>query len=158
MTPPMSRSLVKQKGVAAVEMGIMLIPLATLVFGITELGRAFYQYNSIAKATRDAVRFMSGQGPDPDPYSVPKTQARCLVVYGNDACTGPALVPGLTTSLVNVYDAGTDPTTHGAQPTGSGVVNLVTVSVVGYSFTSVIPFVVPNLTFNEIGTTMRQVL
>jgi hypothetical protein len=80
------------------------------------------------------------------------------VVYGNDACTGPALVPGLTTSLVHVYDAGTDPTTHGAQPTGSGVVNLVTVSVVGYSFASVVPFVVPNLTFNEIGTTMRQVL
>jgi hypothetical protein len=29
---------------------------------------------------------------------------------------------------------------------------------VGYSFASVVPFVVPNLTFNEIGTTMRQVL
>lgn len=155
MIPHMSRSLIKQKGVAAVEMGIMLIPLVTLVFGITELGRAFYQYNSIAKATRDAARFLSGQGPgDANDIST----ARCLAVYGNGTCSGSPLVPGLTVSQVSVCDSSNCAATHAAQTTGSGVINLVTVSVVGYSFTSVVPFVVPNLTFNEIGTTMRQVL
>ncbi|MGE5523483.1 MAG: TadE/TadG family type IV pilus assembly protein [Rhodospirillaceae bacterium] len=151
----MKRALKRQRGVAAVEMGIVLIPLVTLVFGITELGRAFYQYNSLAKATRDAARYLSAQGPgDADDIAV----AKCMVVYGNSTCSGSALVPGLTVSQVSVCDASNCASTHGAQTTGSGVVNLVTVSVVGYSFTSIVPFVVPNLTFNDIGTTMRQVL
>jgi len=150
----MRTRLSRQKGVAAVEMGIVLIPLVVLVFGITELGRAFYQYNTLAKGTRDAARFLSAQGPgDPNDVAI----AQCMVVYGNGTCTGSPLVPGLATSQVSVCDSTNCPGNL-AQPTGSEVINLVTVSVVGYAFTSVVPFVVPSLTFNDISTTMRQVL
>lgn len=145
----------KQKGVAAVELGILLFPLLLLTFGVTELGRAFYQYNSLVKSTRDAVRFLSSQGPG-DPTDA--NTAKCLAVYGRTTCTGTALVPGLTAAMVIICDSLSCPTTHQNQATGSGVINLVTVTINGYPFTSMAPFFVPNITFGPISTTMRQVL
>lgn len=149
----------KQRGVAAVELGIVLIPLVLLAFGITEFGRAIYQYNALAKATRDATRFLSAQGPgDANDISA----AKCLTVYGNKACTGNPLIPNLTTAMVTVCDSSNCPS-HLNQTTStesgvSGPINLVTVTVTGYPFTSLVPFVVPSMAFGEISTTMRQVL
>ena len=151
----MKQSLYRQQGVAAVEMALVLIPLVTLLFGITEFGRALYQYNTLAKATRDGARYLSAQGPG-DAAEIGKAQ--CLVVYGNDACNGSPLVPGLTTAQVTVCDATSCPSTNASQATGSGVINLVTVTVTGFAFSSAVPFVVPNITFNNISTTMRQIL
>jgi Flp pilus assembly protein TadG len=145
----------KQRGVAAVELGIVLIPLVLLAFAITEFGRAVYEYNTVAKMTRDATRFLSGQGPgDPNDISA----AKCLTVYGNKACTGVPLVPNLTTAMVNICDSTSCAGTHQSQPTGSGVINLVTVSVTGCPFTSLVPLFVPSMNFGSISTTMRQVL
>lgn len=144
----------KQRGIAAVELAIVLIPLVLLAFGITEFGRAIYQYNALTKATRDATRFLSAQGAgDPNDISA----AKCLAVYGNKTCTGNLLVPNLTTAMVSVCDSSNCPD-HQNQSTGSGVINLVTVTVTGYPFTSLVPFVVPSMTFGAISTTMRQVL
>lgn len=144
----------KQRGVAAVELGIVIVPLVLLAFGITEFGRAFYQYNTLAKATRDAARFLSSQGAgDPNDLAI----ARCLAVHGNRTCEGSPLVPDLSTAMVDVLDS-TNSASHANQETGSGVVNLVTVQVTGYPFTSLVSFVVPNMSFGPIATTMRQVL
>lgn len=149
--------LTHQKGVAAVEFGLLLIPLVTLAFGITELGRAMYQYNAISKATRDAARYMSMQTPG---SAGAMTTARCLVVHGNPACSGSSLAPGLTLANVTVKDSSTNPGTHALQPVSvgggpvTGVANLVTVEVSGFQFVSLVSFVVPNITFGTIGTTM----
>ena len=54
----MSRKLssrMLQRGVATIEAAFLLIPLVILLLGIAELGRVFYQYNTIAKATRDGA-------------------------------------------------------------------------------------------------------
>lgn len=145
----------KQRGVAAVELAILLIPLVLLAFGITEFGRAIYQYNALAKATRDAVRFLSAQGPG-DAGAI--ATARCLAVYGSrTTCSGTPLTPALTTAMVNICDSSNCPS-HQNQATGSGVINLVTVTITAYPFTSLVPFVMPNITFGPISTTMRQVL
>lgn len=152
----------KQKGAAAVELAVLLIPLVLIAFGITEFGRAFFEYNAIAKGTRDGVRSLTMKGPlDPaDPSSSSDiTQTKCMVIYGNAGCTGTARVPYLTAAMVSICDSWTCPATHSAQSTGTGVVNLVTVTVTGYTFTPLVPFIMPNpLTFNDISTTMRQVL
>ena len=150
-----------QKGVAAVEFGLLLIPLVTLAFGITEFGRAMYQYNTIAKATRDAARYLSTE--DAGKASA-ATTARCLVVYGKTSCEGAPLVPGLADGNVTVAikDSTTNPGTHALQPIpdvsgaggGSGIVNLVSVEVSGFKFNSLVPFVVTDVTFGPIGTTM----
>lgn len=145
----------KQRGVAAVELGILLFPLLLLTFGVTEFGRAIYQYNVLAKSTRNAARFLSGQGPG-DPADV--ITAQCLAVFGNKGCTGSTLVPNLTVAMVSMCDSVSCPTLFQNQPTGSGVINLVSVTITAYPFSSLIPFVVPDISFGPISTTMRQVL
>jgi Flp pilus assembly protein TadG len=157
----------KQKGAAAVEFAFLVIPLLVMLTGITEFGRAMYYYNTIAKGARDAVRLMSTQTPtDPD-YGTLTAAAKCTAVYGNPSCTGQELVPGLTTAMVSICDPASCAGSHASVPTGTGVVNLVTVTVGGpnnpYVFQSMAPFVpalfgIPDITFAAINATMRQVI
>jgi Flp pilus assembly protein TadG len=49
----------RQHGGAAVEFGIVLALLITLLAGIFGFGRAFWYYDALSKATRDAARNMS---------------------------------------------------------------------------------------------------
>jgi Flp pilus assembly protein TadG len=154
------RPIHKQHGVALLEFALSLSLLITIAFGITEFGRAILQYNTLAKAARDAARFLSVRDPSA-PGAV--SDAKCMAVYGNPDCTGSALVSGLTTAMVSVCYAA-DPAcaaTHQSQG-ASPVVNLLTVTIGGannpYSFTSAMSFVVPSFNFGAISVTMRQVL
>lgn len=149
----------RQRGVAAVELGILMIPLVLLAFGITEFGRAIYQYNTITKAVRDGVRYLT-QGAPGDATRI--GNAKSLVVCGTTAsCSdAAALVTGLYTDMVSVCDRSTCPD-HNLQPVEYGVgtfgqINLVTVTVNGFQFTSLLPFVMPNITFGPIRATMEQ--
>ena len=143
----------RQRGAVAVELALVMIPLVLMAFGITEFGRAMYQYNTLAKSARDAARYLTQKGPGEGAGT-----ARCLAVYGNRTCSGSPLVPGLTLGHVQVRDQISDPATHQNQPTGGGVINLVSVTIGGYQFVSLVPFVAPDMTFGEISVAMRQVL
>jgi Flp pilus assembly protein TadG len=167
----------KQKGAVAVEFGILSLPMAILLVGIVDIGRAMYSYDTIAKSTRDAARFLTSKNAG-DINSI--NQAKCLAVYGNTGCTGSALVSGMTTAMVDVCDALDDSLCPGQQHdsvcscsasgcggTCTGVVNLVTVRVTAYPFVSLWDFAgVPNFTFGAaaapgtnatgISVTMRQ--
>jgi Flp pilus assembly protein TadG len=143
------------RGTAAIEFGLLIAPLILMIFGTTEVGRAIYTYNTLDKSVRDAARHLSQHGPGDTTIA---TQARCLAVYGNTGCTGAVLAPGLTTGAVTICDAATCPGTHASQPTGSGVVNLVTVTVTGYAFNSVMDGFVPDITFSDIAVTLRAQL
>jgi Flp pilus assembly protein TadG len=152
-------SRTRQRGVALLELAIAMSVLLAITFGITEYGRAIYQYDILAKAVRDAARFLSVR----DATDVAaKTQAKCLAVYGNPACTGAPLVPGLTTAMVSICDALACPADHAAQGSAP-VINLVSVTIGGpnavpYTFNSLVSFIVPNIQFAPIGATMKQVL
>lgn len=141
-----------QHGVAAVEFAILLIPLIVLLFGITEFGRAMFQYDALAKSVRGAVRHLS-QNSTGDASAV--QIAKNIAVFGNAGVTGAALLPGLTTA-VTVCDASNSTGTHANQSTGNGAINLVTVTISGYRFTSLVPALMPNITFENISSTMRQ--
>jgi len=134
----------RQSGVAAIEFAILLIPLLVLFGGMTELGRAFYQYNTLVVSVRDATRHLSkhnrGEAED---------EARCLAVYGKPACAGDVLAGGLTTDMVSIaYEVGVE--------TGHGSLDLVRVSITGYPFVSLVPAVVDHFAFGPISATMRQ--
>jgi Flp pilus assembly protein TadG len=145
----------RQRGAAAVELGILLFPLTLLAFGITEFGRAVYQYNTIVKAVRNASRHLSQHGAgDATHIGI----ATCLAAYGNRTCSGSPLLPGLSAAMVQVCDRTNCSGTHENQSTGAGVVNLVTVTVSGYTFNSLVPLVTGNIVFDPISSTMRQVL
>ncbi len=50
-----------QKGTAAIEFSLVLVFLLLLTIGITEIGRAFWYYSAIQKATREGARCLSIQ-------------------------------------------------------------------------------------------------
>jgi len=144
----------RARGVAAVELALTMVPLLVLTFGVTEYGRAIYTYNTIDKAARDATRYLTA----PPPGIVDTDgAAKNLVVYGNVEGTGTPLAPDLATSMVSICNATSCPGTHAGVATGSGVVNLVTVSISGYVYNSVVTYVAPaTMNFNNISVTMRS--
>jgi Flp pilus assembly protein TadG len=151
----------RERGVAVVEFGIVLVPLMLMVFGITEFGRAMYEYNTLVKATRNAARFLSAF--DPADAAYPVSEAKCLAVYGNNSCTGGPLAQGLTTGKVFICDRANSTSCPGETlnsfDTGSGPINLVKVKISGYSFTSLVPFATgfTTITFDDISTVMKQI-
>lgn len=137
----------RQNGTAIVEFALILPLLLLLTMITTEFGRAIYQYNTIVKSLRQATRYLSLQTPN-----TKVTEAKNLVVFGNIADTGEALVPGLT-----VYNVAT-PTWQlaGSNP----VINTVTITVTGYTFrslfTSVFGVTFGDITYGDINATMRS--
>ena len=144
-----------QQGVAAVELAVLLTPLVLMIFGATELGRAIYTFNVLDKTVRDAARHLSQNRPGDTAIAA---EATCLTVYGTTDCSGTSVASGLTKSMVTICDATvTTCSNYANQPTGYGSssINLVSVTIAGYPFTSLVKFVIPNLTFNPISVTMR---
>ena len=145
-----------QRGVAAVELAVLLTPLVLMIFGATELGRAIYTFNVLDKTVRDAARHLSQNTPGDIKIAA---QATCLTVYGNTDCSGTAVAAGLTTSMVKICDSTvTTCSNYANQLThydSTSSINLVSVTITGYPFTSLVKFVIPNLTFNPISVTMR---
>jgi len=143
----------QERGAALIELALIMPLLLLLTFITTEFGRAMYEYNSVVKATRDAVRYLSVQTP-----GTHITEARNLMVYGNTAGTGTPLARGL--SLTNV-PAGSCCTwqTVGADP----IINTVTVRITSYTFHSLFPSVMGvvfadangDIVFSDITATMR---
>jgi hypothetical protein len=149
----------RQKGVVAIELALLLLPLTLILFGMIELGRGFYQYNTVVKSTRSAARYLSTQV-----KGVGIPQAKCMVVAGAlnaDACSTP-LLPGLSGAMVTVRYIDGVSTCPGGAVSGCGAINLVEVCVncaegaEKFQFTSVAKLFVVDITFGEIRAVMRR--
>jgi Flp pilus assembly protein TadG len=149
------------RGAITVEFALLVIPLLLIVFGVAEYSRALYQYNTLIKAVRDSVRYISQHNPaDAASYAVALNDARCLAVHGNTGCSGPSLAPGLTTDMVGITS---NPTTTAA---GTSI-TLVEVRITGYAFQFVFnPLRLADgfagndadtISFGEVHSTMRQI-
>lgn len=132
-----------QQGAAAIEFALVLLIMIPLTFGITELGRAFYQYNTLVKATRDGARVLSSGG------SASAAKARCFTVYGNPGCTGEPLLVGLAPEMVQ---ASTDQIVIA----GALTIKVASITIDEFKFTSLVPYVIDDITFGPVSTTMRQ--
>lgn len=139
----------RQQGTAIVEFALILPTLLILTFTVTELGRAYYQYNVLAKSVREAARYLSTRTPR---APTEMTRAKNIILYGNPGGSGNPVVPGL--SLSNVPDPVWGST--GTFP----AINTVTVSVTNYRFTplagSVFGISFNNIVFSPIRATMRS--
>jgi Flp pilus assembly protein TadG len=143
-----------------VEFALLLLPLLLIAFGVAEYSRALYQYNALVKSVRDSVRYIAQRNPaEPVTYSVAVDEARCLAVYGNASCSGPALAPGLTADMVSITPV------SGTTATGMPIA-LVEVRISGYSFAFAFnPLKLSAdagdagqfLRFGDIHATMRQI-
>lgn len=150
-----TRSGRRQAGVAAVELALVLGVLLAILFGATELGRAVYLYDSLAKSTRSAVRYLTVYDAS---KPVVRERAACIAVYGSPACTGAPLIPGLSLANIRVDDPSTAPELAGVSVHGgaNGTIDLVRVEIDGYRFTSLLPFVVPDIRFSTISALMPR--
>jgi Flp pilus assembly protein TadG len=120
----------RDDGNSMIECAILMPILILLFVGAAEVGRLFYTYTTLAKATRLGARYIStsrlATGTATDRTTI-TTQAQNMVVCGAIDCSAvgapPAIVPGLTTSNVAV----TLPT-FGVNPT------FARVEITGYTF------------------------
>ena len=148
-----------QKGIVAVELALLLVPLTVILFGTVELGRAFYQYETVVKSTRSAARYLSVQTPG---VGIP--EAKCLAVAGTaDAVTcSPALVPALNTNMVTVRFIDGVSTCPAGIFTGCGAINMVEVcvncpeSAEKLQFVSIAKWLVPDITLRAVRAVMRR--
>jgi len=122
--PPFARQtfdrLVKnERGSSVVELAIVFPILLLLFVGTAELGRLFYTYTTLAKATKVGARFLStekdAESTDATTIAAVKLRAQSLVVCGFESCTNAdgssksSIVTGLATSNVLVTLPNTTP-------------------------------------------------
>jgi len=94
-----------ERGLQLVETAIV-IPIFLMLFGATaEFGRYFYEYTTLAKASRVGSRYLATAVVSGTEDAVAKN----IVVYGNTTGTGSPLLTGLTTSNVVITRQGGTP-------------------------------------------------
>jgi len=114
-----------EHGVQLVEIAIVIPILLMLFAAVGEFGRYFYEYTTMAKAARVGARFMAAKSIDSTTTNW-VAATKNLVVFGNTDGTGTPVLPGLSTSNVDVTFAG------GTYTNGNGVPTSVTVSFHSY--------------------------
>ena len=145
------------RGVASVEFTILMAFLyIPLVLGTVEIARVFYQYNTLTKAVRESVKYISLTSVTQLGYNTEVGYAKCLAAFGNISCTGSPLVPFPNLTLEKILAKITIVTTNAGSP-GTVAIKLVTVTITGYQLGYVSNFFGSGpKAFNDISATMRQ--
>ena len=124
------RSGIGNRGNAMVEFALSFGLLFPVMAGVFQFGYSFYVYNLLETSVRSTARYAATRtydSPNATPSSNYVTAVQNMLVYGDPAGTGNAIVPGLTTDHVRVrvnFD--------------SGIPDNVTVDVAGYTIDSVL--------------------
>jgi hypothetical protein len=152
-----------KRGVAAIELALLMVLfLMPLTFGVIELSRAVNQYNTVAKAVRDASRYLSNRAcPFGGSGAAVLTAAQNLVRYGSTASGGDLIAPGLAGASISVTFYARSGTVTGppssttcevfAGSGGTGATGLqryVAVEVTGYTYSMLLA---PLVSFGAIG-------
>lgn len=144
------------RGAVAIELALLFTILFTIGVGVVDVGRAIYSYDAVTKSVRDAARHLTQFAPGD---TARRTEASCLVRYGNTACTGNYLAVGLDNATVAICDASNCANTHRNVSTGRGVLNLVTVTVRGYQYPPITTALLGgSISFADVSVTMSQVV
>ena len=141
MVGRLRRTTQSADGSATIEFAIVFPFLLLLFIGTAELGRLFYTYTTLAKATAVGARYLSTSrnvvnGTATEKANA-KMEAKNLVVCGikssaANACdTQTKVVPGLTTANVLICDNFSTPCTPAL---AGGTVKYFRVEIQGYNF------------------------
>lgn len=100
----------RQRGTALVETAICLPLLLFAMLAAGEVTYAFLQHNTLNKAVRDSARYAAGVAKKGTlGYSLDATEisdAKNLVVYGNQLGTGTPVLPNLSVAAVTITEHG----------------------------------------------------
>ncbi|MEP6872773.1 MAG: TadE/TadG family type IV pilus assembly protein [Burkholderiales bacterium] len=126
-----------QRGVAAVEFAIVSGLLCTLLLGVMEMGRLLWTWNAAVEATRYGARL-------------------AVVCDVNEANIKTRMITRLPTlTNANIVVTYLNPPAANNTCTAANC-KAVKVSLTGYTFTPIIPFVPMTLTLPPFGTTLRK--
>jgi TadE-like protein len=149
-----------QRGGIAIEFALVAVFLVPLILGIVDVARAFYGYDVLVKSVRAAARYVATE-----PAGAGAAGARCIILTGSPVVAGGRCSVGQT-QLPGLDDAGVQITillpSDLNSPlndvvTGSGTVDLVTVSVSGYPMGRLTPLLFPDLVLGPISATVPYV-
>ncbi len=112
------------RGIQLVELAIALPVMILLFAAVAEFGRYFYEYTTLAKGSRVAVRYLATARTNGDD----DLAAKNLVVYGNLAGTGSPIVNGLAPDNVEITRRNS-----AGVPLAGGIPNTVTVRIINYT-------------------------
>lgn len=150
----------RSRGGIAIEFALVTLVIAPLVFGIVDFGRAFYGYDILVKSVRAAARYVATE-----PEGTGALGARCLIITGSPANNGGGCsltqpqLPGLDSNSVQITILQpSDPNSAVNDVlTGSGTLDLVTVSVSGYPMGRLMPLLFPDTVLGPISATVPYV-
>lgn len=105
-----------QKGIAAVEMTILLPFMLLLVFATGELGRFIFQYNTLTKLVRDAGVYLGAHADTrqttllPSPFIDEEcgyciSETKNLLIYGNVSGGQSPLLKGLSPADITISES-----------------------------------------------------
>ena len=153
----------RERGAAAIELAVILTLMVAVTVGTVEVGRALYAYDTLAKSTRSATRYYVTLD-EPDP-SIRLQKTKCMVVQGTPgdgvSCAGTPLLPGLLASMVTIVEpsqgGGINPVKSVSTGALTGPIDLATVSVSGYPFSSIMATIFPDVSIGPISVTLPYV-
>ena len=123
-----------EQGVQLLEMAIVIPILLVLFAAVAEFGRYFHEYTTLAKASRVGARYMISKCVNSSVNY--KSLAKNIVVYGNTAGSGSAILNGLTADNVDITYQGPI----------AGIPDTVTVTIVNY----------PHVPLFDLGALLRN--
>lgn len=97
----------RERGIAAVELALLVPVLLLAMFFTAELARMLYQYTTLTKAVRDSAQYLARYGVIVGtgvlaPTPAEEATARNLAVYGSPGTGSTTLLPGLATGDVTL--------------------------------------------------------
>ncbi|MDH3265573.1 MAG: pilus assembly protein [Gammaproteobacteria bacterium] len=106
------KTLTRQRGAVLAEMAIVTPLLIILVLATADLTRAFIEHNTLTKVVRNGARYAAANAYEGTTGIVNVNAAlvnetKNLVVFGNVAGAGAAVLPGLALADVSVVQIGT---------------------------------------------------
>lgn len=114
----------RENGTQMIEFALVFPVLILLFAGTVELGRLFYTYTTLAKATRAGARYLSTV---PTVNTTSMDAAKRVVMCGNPSVCGdannPMILSGMAANKIVIT-----PPVAGAQP------KYVTVAITGYNY------------------------
>jgi hypothetical protein len=141
----------RQRGTTTVEFAIIAALFLVVLFGVIEVGRALFVWNTLTEATRRGAR-VAVVCPVNDPVI-----ARVTVFGDPLSSTTSPILNGLTTGNVQITYLNQNGSAV-ANPGGAGFIDIryVQVAITGYQHTLLIPFFTQLITAPSFGTTLPR--
>lgn len=136
--------MIRQRGATTVEFAIVGALALTVLFGVIEISRALFVWNTLSEATRRGARLAAVC-----PMNHPSIKRVAILSSPGGPDTSP-VVPGLSTANVAVAYLQAD----GSAAASYSQTHYVRVSITGYEYTLFIPFVTPTITAPPFSTTL----